>query len=53
VALPFAGSLDSPIKGTATLTAAQSADLLAGKWYVNLHTAANGGGEIRGQALVK
>jgi hypothetical protein len=53
VALPFVGSLDSPIKGTATLTAAQAADLLAGKWYVNLHTAANGGGEIRGQALVK
>ncbi len=25
------------------------ADLLAGKWYVNIHTAANGGGEIRGQ----
>jgi hypothetical protein len=53
VALPFVGSLDSPIKGSATLTAAQAADLLAGKWYVNLHTAANGGGEIRGQALVK
>jgi hypothetical protein len=53
VALPFVGSTDSPIKGSATLTAAQAADLLAGKWYVNLHTAANGGGEIRGQALVK
>jgi hypothetical protein len=53
VALPLGGSLDSPIKGSATLTAAQAADLLAGKWYVNLHTAANGGGEIRGQALVK
>lgn len=24
-------------------------DLLAGKWYVNIHTAANPGGEIRGQ----
>ncbi|MFM7000196.1 MAG: CHRD domain-containing protein [Limnohabitans sp.] len=22
---------------------------MAGKWYVNLHTAANPGGEVRGQ----
>ncbi len=48
----FSGSMDSPIKGSATLTAAQEADLLAGKWYVNLHTAANPGGEIRGQVTV-
>ncbi len=52
VALGFSGSMDSPIKGSATLTPAQAADLLAGKWYVNLHTAANKGGEIRGQATV-
>ncbi len=52
VALGFSGPLESPIKGTATLTPAQAADLLAGKWYVNLHTAANKGGEIRGQAVV-
>ena len=31
-----------------TLTAAQETDLLNGKFYVNLHTANNGGGEIRG-----
>ncbi|MFL5811460.1 MAG: CHRD domain-containing protein [Flavisolibacter sp.] len=35
--------------GTITLTAAQEADLLAGLWYSNIHTATNGGGEIRGQ----
>jgi hypothetical protein len=35
--------------GTVTLTDAQEADLLAGKWYTNIHTATNGGGEIRGQ----
>jgi len=52
VALGFTGSVDSPIKGSATLTPAQLADLMAGKWYVNLHTAANPGGEIRGQATV-
>ena len=39
----------SPFEGSATLTDAQAADLLAGKWYVNVHTEANKGGEIRGQ----
>lgn len=38
---------------TATLTEAQEADLLAGKWYVNIHTQANAGGEIRGQVAVQ
>jgi hypothetical protein len=53
VVVPLSGSLASPIKGTATLTAAQVADLKAGKWYVNVHTAANPGGEIRGQVNVQ
>ena len=39
----------SPATGSATLTDAQAADLMAGKWYVNVHTAANKDGEIRGQ----
>lgn len=42
----------SPIKGQATLTDAQVADLTAGKWYLNIHTAAHPGGEIRGQVEV-
>ena len=33
----------------ATSTDAQAADLMAGKYYINVHTAANPGGEIRGQ----
>ncbi len=41
----------SPVHGTATLTDAQVTDLEAGKWYVNVHTAANPGGEIRGQVM--
>jgi hypothetical protein len=50
IVLPFQ-SPTSPIKGSATLTEAQAADLLAGKWYVNVHTSANPGGEIRGQMM--
>lgn len=52
VALGFTGSVESPIAGSATLSAAQAQDLLAGKWYANLHTAANPGGEVRGQVMV-
>ena len=49
VALPFAGSLESPIRGTATLTPAQMDAVMNGNWYLNLHTAAHPNGEIRGQ----
>ena len=35
--------------GSAKLSDTQETDLLAGKFYANIHTAANGGGEIRGQ----
>jgi len=52
VVVPFTGSLASPISGGQILTPAQASDLLAGKWYVNLHTQANPGGEIRGQLVV-
>jgi hypothetical protein len=51
VAVPIAPAT-SPLEGSATLTEAQESDLLAGKYYVNIHTAANKAGEIRGQ-LVK
>ncbi len=47
--LGAAPNLASPITGTGALTDAQMADLTAGKCYVNLHTAANKGGEVRGQ----
>lgn len=48
VAIPIAPNA-SPFEGSATLTDAQAADLMAGKWYVNLHTEANKAGELRGQ----
>jgi hypothetical protein len=43
--------ISSPIDGSATLTPEQAKDLEAGRWYFNLHTQANPGGEIRGQVL--
>ena len=49
VAVAIPNATASPAEGSATLTDAQAADLMAGKYYVNVHTAANPGGEIRGQ----
>jgi hypothetical protein len=43
--------ISSPLDGSATITVEQAKDLLDGKWYFNLHTSANPGGEIRGQVL--
>ena len=51
VVQPFAAPLESPFSGSATISAAQAADLEAGRWYVNLHTAVHAGGEVRGQVL--
>ncbi|MBC5764286.1 CHRD domain-containing protein [Ramlibacter albus] len=52
IVVPFANGA-SPIRGEAKLTPAQAGDLMAGLYYVNLHTAANPGGEIRGQLAIK
>lgn len=52
VAVPIftaAAAAKSPFSGEATLTDAQAADLMAGKYYANVHTAEHKGGEIRGQ----
>lgn len=43
--------LTSPIIGSTTITGTQAADLLAGLWYINIHTTLFSGGEIRGQVL--
>lgn len=41
----------NPIVGSASLTATQVDQLLAGLWYVNIHTPLHPGGEIRGQVM--
>ena len=50
VVIPFAGNLNAqPVMGEMTVTPAQYADMAAGLYYVNIHTARFPGGEIRGQ----
>ncbi|HLW91156.1 MAG TPA: CHRD domain-containing protein [Roseiarcus sp.] len=45
------GAADSPIKGQATLTPDQAKQFAAGQWYINVHTAKNPNGEVRGQVV--
>ena len=49
VVVPIAGADKGSFEGSATLTDAQAADMMGGRWYVNVHTATNKGGELRGQ----
>lgn len=44
-------ALPSPINGEATLSEDQATDLMAGKYYFNVHTEKNPTGEIRGQVM--
>lgn len=53
VVLGWPGPINSPMEASATLTPAQAADLIAGRWYANIHTAANPGGEVRGQMAAR
>jgi len=45
ITLPF----QSPIIGSATVTQQQAQDILAGNWYINVHSDLHPSGEIRGQ----
>ena len=49
VLVPLKGSLESPLTGSATLTEPQAKALTDGMMYLNVHTAKNKAGEIRGQ----
>lgn len=44
--------LTSPSVGSTTISALQGSDLLAGLWYINIHSTFAPGGEIRGQVNV-
>jgi hypothetical protein len=49
----FTSAAAGDFSSTATLTEQQESELLAGKWYYNVHTDLHKGGEIRGQITVK
>ncbi len=53
VAVKINGVLTSPIEGETMLTPEQANALMTGRWYVNIHTANNPSGEIRGQLMKK
>jgi hypothetical protein len=53
VAVPLCGPCESPASGTANIDPSVVAALQSGGAYVNVHTAANGAGEIRGQIAVR
>ena len=49
VMVPFSNVGTPTFQGEAKITPAQAAEIAAGRTYVNIHTAAAPGGEIRGQ----
>jgi len=52
VQVPIQAPLNSPVHGaTGQLSDEQVKQLLNSDWYVNVHTKANPGGEIRGEVL--
>jgi hypothetical protein len=53
VMVALCGPCKNGKKGSATVTKAQLATIRAGGTYVNLHTATNAAGEIRGQIAAK
>ncbi|WP_161602570.1 CHRD domain-containing protein [Tautonia marina] len=49
--VPLPQPASGQLIGSTTITSAQADQLIAGLWYVNIHTARNPTGEIRGQVL--
>jgi hypothetical protein len=51
--IPFtAGLTADTLMGMAVITETQESQLLAGLWYINIHSTFRPGGEIRGQVEV-
>lgn len=48
---PFS-PIGATMDGTIAITGTDAQDLADGHWYVNVHTAANPGGELRGQLML-
>jgi CHRD domain len=44
-------NIDSPFEGTAIISDQQAGDLVAGKWFILIRTAASPNGELRGQLV--
>ncbi len=51
VTLAHTAGTAGTISGSQILTATQAVDLIYGRWYANVHTTVNPGGEIRGQVF--
>jgi hypothetical protein len=53
IVVPIAASpaQASIVNGSATVSEAQMSDILAGRYYINIHTPNNPGGELRGQVV--
>ena len=49
--ISFNPPFESPWRGELRLTPAQSAELLAGRWYLSIYTSRHPGGELRGQLV--
>ncbi len=49
--VPIALSGGNSLRGEVVLSEAQAADLLAYRWYINVHTSMNPTGELRGYVL--
>jgi len=51
IGLSVTGGTSGSVSGGGTLSPAQVGDMLAGLHYVNVHSSAFGGGEVRGQVI--
>ena len=49
--ISFNPPFESPWRGELALNATQRAELLAGRWYLNIYTARHPNGELRGQLI--